>query len=446
MSVGKIAALAASAALWTIAQPAAASIVIEQLAAPDPGHTRQLTTITGNTHVAGDTRLFMTSRTGLISYYDQATSSYADYNNLAGHMGTLNAGEHGLLGLTFDPGYATNGQYYAYLTQTNSPTSVSAQVLRLTDPTIAGAVVADQLIWSMDLGNTLFHIAGWIDFDKTGNLLIAVGEGGTYLEADQRNTGQDPSDWWGSILRINPYGDDFAGDDTRNYSIPTGPNANPAIMSDQGVVGAPEIFAYGVRNPFRNTVTPDGDLIIADVGFEQREELTILEADSPDRNLGWSLREGGIQTPGPRGGAEPSDYQAPDLVYDHSEGAAIIGGFVYQGTLVPELVGKYVFADQVSGRIWAISFVNGAFVGTKEQIGVISSLVSFGETADHELVATQYVAGGQGAAIYRFTSDRAPGAVPEPASWAMLIAGFGMAGGAMRRRPVLQFQAARRLV
>jgi glucose/arabinose dehydrogenase len=415
------------------AQPAAAAIIIDQLAPADPAYSRQLTTITGKTNVANDTRLFVTSKAGQISYYDQAAGSYTPFRNLSSYMNGVATLEHGLLGIAFDPGYATNGQYYAYLTRTIAPGSVSAQVVRLTDPAISSA--PESVVWSMDIGSSLFHIGGWIDFDTTGKLLVAIGEGGTYLAPDIQNTGQNPADWWGSILRIDPNAADaYPADPGRNYGIP---GDNPAIAG-----AAEEVFVYGVRNPFRNTIAPDGNLIVADVGFEQREELTIVEKDSPDRNLGWSLREGDIATPGV-GGPAPADYQAPDLVYDHSEGAAIIGGFVYRGSAVPELYGRYVFGDQVSGNIWSIGYVDGAFVGTKTLIGNISSLVSFGETADGELVAVRF--GGLGSAIYRFTSDSPPvAAVPEPSSWAMMIGGFSLLGGTLRRRGRLQ--AARRPV
>ncbi|MBT2186388.1 PEPxxWA-CTERM sorting domain-containing protein [Sphingobium sp. H33] len=109
---------------------------------------------------------------------------------------------------------------------------------------------------------------------------------------------------------------------------------------------------------------------------------------------------------------------------------------------MPELFGKYVFGDQVSGNIWAIGYANGAFVGSKSLLGNLPSLVGFGETVDGEIVATRYSFGST--ALYRLGSDGVRPAVPEPASWALLIAGFAMAGGMLRRRPV--YQAARRLV
>lgn len=432
MRVGKsFAALAASVGLFMCSQGANAAIVIEQLAAPQTNFTNQTTTLTGNTGRAGETRLFLARKQGAISIYDQATNSYSVFNDLSARVVADTNNELGLLGLAFDPGYATNGQYYVYLTgRTQADGPVEAQVIRFTDPLISAG--PEKSIWKMDLQGATNHVGGWIGFDAGGKLLIAIGDGGNGTAPDSRATGQNPGDWFGSILRIDPYVDDFLADSALNYGIPAGNLDIPGA--------ADEVSLYGLRNPFRNSIAPDGNLIVADVGYESREELTVVGPGDANRNLGWALREGDISTP-VVGGAAPSDYQAPDLAYGHDDGAAIIGGFVYRGSAVPELYGRYVFGDQVSGNIWSIAYENGQFVGNKQFIGNIPSLVAFGETADGELIATRF-AFSPGGAIYRFASDG--NAVPEPASWAMMIAGFAMAGGILRRRT--GGQAARRLV
>jgi|GEM_PF-1562014 len=422
MNVGRIAALAVAVTLGVGAQ---AAVVIDQIAPPTTPSTNQLTGITGDTHLAGDTRLFLTRKGGVISVYDQATSSFSTFQNLSSRVSSASFDELGLLGLAFDPGYASNGHYYVYLTgSTTAGGPVEAQVLRFTDPAIA--VGAETAIWKMDLDGSTNHIGGWIGFDAGGKLLIAIGDGGDFSGPDSRGTGQDPSDWRGSIVRIDPSTDAFPADDALNYAVPAD---NPAIPGAAG-----EVYLYGLRNPFRNSLAPDGNLIVADVGAGDREELTIVAPGDPNRNLGWALREGDIATP-VGGGAAPADHHAPDLVYDHSEGAAIIGGFVYRGTAVPELFGRYVFGDEISGNIWSIGYENGQFIGSKLLLGNIPMLVSFGETADGELVATQF-GFGAGGGIYRFVSDG--NVVPEPASWAMMIAGFAIMGGALRRGTGLQ--------
>lgn len=439
MGVGKtLAALAASAGLFAAAQSARATVQIEMIAPPAAPFTNQVTGITGKTNLAGDTRLFLTRKAGSITAYDQATGTFSQFRNLQPYVGGVatSSNELGLLGMAFDPGYATNGHYYVYLTgRTTAGGPVEAQVLRFTDPLKGSGGEAS--IWKTSLDGATNHVGGWIDFDASGKLLIAIGDGGDFSGPDSRGTGQDNSDFFGSILRIDPYADAFPLDSALNYAVP---GDNPVLP---GANPAPEVFVYGVRNPYRNTVAPDGSLIVADVGNGAREELTIVGATDSNRNLGWALREGDIPTPGGSGGAEPADYQAPDLAYGHGAGdRAIIGGFVYRGSAVPELFGHYVFGDQVSGNIWAIRYENGQFVGSRFLLGNIPSLVSFGETSDGELVATRF-AFGAGGGIYRFTSD-GNFAVPEPASWAMMILGLGLAGGLMRRRPT--FQAARRVV
>jgi len=418
---------------FLIAQPAAAAVIISAINTTSGGVlANQLTSITGNTHLAGDSRLFLTTKSGRIGVYQPTTDSFSTFLDLSSSVVGASSNELGLLGLTFDPGYATNGYLYAYLTTRSTPNGpVEAQVQRFVDPAIASGPAST--IWSMNLDGATNHVGGWIDFDKTGKLLIAIGDGGVSYATDIRATGQNPSDWFGSILRIDPSVDSFPLDPLLNYDVPTD---NPAIAG-----AAPEVFAYGVRNPFRNSVAPDGSLIIADVGQNDREEITILGTGDPNRNLGWALQEGDIATPA-GGGPAPADYQAPDLVYEHSLGAAIIGGFVYRGSAVPELVGRYVFGDQRSGNIWSVIYSGGTFApGTKQLLGNIPSLVSFGETADGELVATRFTYGV--AQIYGFSSDGVLPPVPEPASWAMMIAGLAMAGGLLRARSSFGFRAFR---
>ncbi len=416
-------------------QPATATVVISAIDTTSGGLvTNQLTSITGRTNLPGDDRLFMTTKNGRIGIYRPTVGTFSTFLDLSSSVVNASNNELGMLGLTFDPGYKTNGYLYAFLTTRATPEGpVEARVQRFVDPAIAAG--ASSTVWTMNLDGATTHIGGWIDFDATGKLLIAVGDGGKSFAPDIRSTGQNPADWFGSILRIDPHADDFA-DPLLNYGIPSD---NPAIAG-----AAPELFAYGLRNPFRNSVAPDGSLIIADVGHNDREEITVLGAADPNRNLGWALREGDIATPG-ISGPLPPDYQAPDLVYDHSLGRAVIGGFVYRGTAVPELFGRYVFGDEVSGDIWSAVYSDGKLLpGTKKLLGNIPSLTSFGETADGELVATRFAFGTGALRIFAITSDGVRAPVPEPASWAMMIAGLAMAGGMLRQRRGLQ--AARRPV
>ena len=150
--------------------------------------------------------------------------------------------------------------------------------------------------------------------------------------------------------------DGFPADDTRDYAIPPG-NA----FAEGG--GAPEIFALGLRNPFRASVdVPTGDLYIGDVGQDLREEVDRIPAGASGLNFGWNAREGAISF---NGGADSPSFTPPLLDYAHGDGPfqgnSIVGGVVYRGPIV-DLDGTYVFGDTISGNIWAVPLL--AFDGT----------------------------------------------------------------------------------
>lgn len=376
----------------------------------------QSTTVTANSRLDGDDRVFVLQKGGVIKVFKRSGGAVSTFNDLSSDTVAQPTNELGLLGMTFDPDYATNGRYYVFVTTRPAPgsTTVNAEVRRYTDPLIASE--ASQTVWQKEITGHTNHVGGWIDFDNQGKLLIAVGDGGNGSVSDVHGTGQNPGDIYGSILRIDPKGDAFPADPSNNYTIPAD---NPAIAG-----AIPELYAYGLRNPYRNSVAPDGNLIIADVGQDLAEEITILAPGNPGRNLGWALAEGTA------GSGLPADYVAPAYEYLHAAGIgqAVIGGYVYRGTEVPELFGRYVFGDQVSGNIWSIGYDGTGFVdGTLKLIGHVSSLSSFGETVDGELLVTQYWFGTAGQ-VFAITS------VPESGTWAMMLAGFMLCGGAMRAR------------
>jgi len=420
-SISLLAILAGLAASF----PARAAVYLEEVfVTPDQLSTEvttQMTQVTGNTRKAGDTRIFTLNKSGIIGVTDTATNTTTVFSDLSADVVT--SGEHGLLGITFDPDYQTNGWYYVLAhTQPVAGGSVFGQVTRFTDPAIGSGDALS--IFRYDTLGTEFHQGGWLDFAQDGTLLLSVGDGSHFAGPDLRNTGQDYTDLLGSILRIDPYADAFA-DPVQNYAIPAG------NLAESLPGAAAEILAYGVRNPFRNSVAPDGNLLIADVGQSTQEEITILSLTGEDRNLGWSLREGDLPTPG-KGGPEPADHVAPSFAYDYADGSAIIGGFVYRGSEVPELYGKYIFGDRGTGNIWSIDYDGTDLVdGTLTLIGNVPSLVSFGETVEGELLASQF-SYDTGAQLYRFASTVS--AVPEPSTWAMMLLGFGVVGAAMRRR------------
>jgi glucose/arabinose dehydrogenase len=305
--------------------------------------------------------------------------------------------EGGLLGLAFHPGFETNGRFYVNVT-TPPTAGGSALTTRIREYTVTDLVgnpgVADPtpievLSIAQPQAN---HNGGWIGFSPTdgNNLYIMTGDGGNGEDLGPGHTAgignaQDITDnLLGKALRIDVDGDDFLADNTRNYAIPTD---NPFV----GVTGDDEIWAYGLRNPFRASFDRQtGDLYIGDVGQDFREEIDLQPANSTGgENYGWRLREGDIATPtGGVGGPPPPGNAEPLYVYTHGFGAlqghSLTGGVVYRGPIA-ELQGDYFFGDFVSNNIWSfdpadpdntVARINDSLT---PNIGAINSLVAFGE-------------------------------------------------------------------
>jgi len=206
-----------------------------------------------------------------------------------------------------------------------------------------------------------------------------MGDGGG--AGDPELTGQDPTDLLGSLLRVDP---DVAPEDRASvpYAIP---NGNP--FADGG--GAPEVWAYGLRNPWRFSFDrATGDLWIADVGQNEFEEIDFLPAEGGTNagrgaNLGWSELEGAEPFDG---GTAPDGTVPPLHTYDRSNGAcSVTGGYVYRGTRVPAMTGVYLYADYCEGRLRGLTQRDGVLEDERD-LGVdIASPTSFGQDADGEL-------------------------------------------------------------
>jgi glucose/arabinose dehydrogenase len=215
------------------------------------------------------------------------------------------------------------------------------------------------------------HNAGAVHFGPDGYLYVAIGDGTPF--GDQLHTGQDPSDLLGSILRIDPRPN---GD--RPYSIP---GDNP--FAEGG--GAPEVWAYGLRNPWRfsfDRIT--GDLWISDVGDHKMEEIDMVEAargGGRGANFGWSLLEGTML----RGNAPPEGYVPPLHAYKrHRPFCAVIGGYVYRGTDIPSLRGAYLFSDYCEGTLRALA-PNGDQVTDRSLEVEVATPSSFAQDENGEL-------------------------------------------------------------
>jgi glucose/arabinose dehydrogenase len=332
--------------------------------------------------------LFVVEKTGHIQILDTAngrTNATAFLDIPAGQIDAN--GERGLLGLAFDPGYATNGKFYVYLTNTDGDIEVRRYTRSTGDPDIANAT-GDVI---MTIAHPVFdnHNGGWLAFGPDGMLYISTGDGGS--GGDPNGNAQNKNVLLGKMLRIDVSGDDFPGDDGRDYKIPTdNPFANSA--------GADEIWATGLRNAWRPSFDRlTGDLYIADVGQNAREEINFQDHSSNGgENYGWRIREGKIPYNGggnPPGLTDPLiDYRHPTDPDDPFQGSrSVTGGYVYRGE-TGGMKGVYLYADFITGQIWSFRVVNGRPVDAAERTdqfvtagGDINNIASFGEDGNGNL-------------------------------------------------------------
>jgi Ca2+-binding RTX toxin-like protein len=313
---------------------------------------------------------------GIIHRVDAATGARTTFLDIPNGEFTADS-ERGVLGIAFHPQYATNGRYFVYLTDSTGDLQVR-EYHRSSNPAVSDTSFS--IVWETPHPGASNHNGGWIAFSPVdGYLYIATGDGGG--AGDTGNNAQNLDSQLGKILRIDINGPDaFPGDANRNYAVPM---TNPFV----GVAGADEIWAYGVRNPWRNAFDPrDGSLYIADVGQSAREEVSFLTATQGGANLGWRIMEGDIPfNPGPPGTPQPGDPSLVNPIYDYprSVGTTITGGEVYTGPNAG-FVGQYVFADFGTNRLFTLQVANGAAINVADRTsqivsatGALTSIVEF---------------------------------------------------------------------
>lgn len=222
------------------------------------------------------------------------------------------------------------------------------------------------------------HNGGQVAFGKDSFLYIGLGDGG--LRADPHDNGQNPGTLLGSMLRINPE------PDAKTNSPYTIPSDNP-FVNDK--TARAEVFAYGLRNPWRYSFSPDGRLLAADVGQDKYEEIDIIESG---KNYGWSPMEGYhcfVDN------CDPAKYTSPIYEYARNDGNSITGGYVYSGTEFPELKNHYIFGDFITGKIWALELPAGnEKVEKVSALGKWNILIStFGKDESGEIFLSDYQSG-----------------------------------------------------
>jgi glucose/arabinose dehydrogenase len=362
--------------------------------------------LTFATHAPGDPeRLFVVEQRGRILILDLGTltvnaTPFLDINSRVIDSG----GERGLLGLAFHPDHAESGLFYVNYSRNGDGDTIVAEYALTGDPNVAD-FNSERILLTIDQPQSN-HNGGWMDFGpEDGFLYIATGDGGNACDTGTGHTtgignAQDlTSNLLGKILRIDPLG-----------AVPYGiPATNPFV----GITGDDEIWSYGLRNPWRASFDSlTGDLYIGDVGQDLSEEVDFQSALSGGgENYGWRCREGNAcstsfpsSCPATTGctcpGSMPS-LTPPIHAYLHSSPpppassvCSVIGGYVYRGSVFPNLWGRYLFADHCGNAIWTFRVANGAMKQHHDLTSLltpsldgfgITSIRSFGEDETREL-------------------------------------------------------------
>ncbi len=276
--------------------------------------------------------------------------------------------EEGLLGLAFHPDFKNNGLFFVNYTAQNPNRTVVAAFKNNEDAQLIPQSEKTILEINQPYSN---HNGGQLMFGPDGYLYIAVGDGGS--GGDPQGNGQNRHTLLGSILRI----DVDVMQNGNDYSIPAD---NPFASNTDGA--RPEIFAYGLRNPWRFCFNPYSDALwAADVGQNKIEEIDIIQNGG---NYGWNIMEGN-NCYGSPGDCEKPGLIKPIFEYDHSVGQSITGGRFYRRADSTELHNAYLYGDFVAGKIWAIFYKNGIVEKNTLVTDKISGISSFGEDVHYQL-------------------------------------------------------------
>lgn len=313
----------------------------------------------------GSKRLFVNEKAGVIRILQNGQvlpDPFLDIRDRVGSRGS----EQGLLGLAFDPHYKDNGFFYVNYTDVDGNTHI-ARFKVTSNPDVADPSSEKLILFVRQPYPN--HNGGQLAFGPDGDLYIGLGDGGS--EGDPHNIGQNLQTHLGKLLRIDV-------DHADPYAIP---GDNPFVSGK----GLKEIWAYGLRNPWRFSFDlQTHDLYIGDVGQDNWEEVDFIPAGSPGgMNFGWSYREGMH----PYKGTPPSGLKLIDPVaeYDHSFGCAITGGYVYRGVNLPAWQGVYLYGDYCSGNVWGLRRASDGTWQNQLLFSTGYSISSFGQDEAGEI-------------------------------------------------------------
>jgi len=314
---------------------------------------------------AGDARLFIAERPGRICIVQNGAFVPTPFLDISSEVYT--EGEAGLLSFAFDPNFATNGFVYVHFIEKIAGTTGDIVVERFevsaSDPSRLDAASAVPVIRipHHDASN---HYGGRVAFGPDGMLYLSTGDGGG--GNNQFGHAQDAASFLGKMLRLD---------------VGSLPYAIPPDNPSWGAAQPSENWAIGLRNPFRYAF--DGSqLYIADVGQGAREEVDVVSAAASGLNYGWSIMEGTQCFDGP---CPTPGLTGPVYDYDHGQGCAIIGGYVYRGAAMPELQGTYLFSDLCTGFLRGLTMQSGAATVVQAPTANAGTPLSFGQDGAGEI-------------------------------------------------------------
>ena len=311
--------------------------------------------------------LYVVERRGVVRAVVRGRLQTTPFLDLRSAVST--PGERGLLSLAFPPDYASSRR--AYVLYTDRAGDVTVGEVEVT----GGRAAPTRTLVRVPHGDSLYHNGGHLGFGRDGRLYVSVGDGG-YLGRlpDPNGNSQNLDVLLGKLFRLDVKA------------------ADPQ----------PELVAYGLRNPWRWSFAPDGDLVVGDVGWNGAEELNVLpRGETGLVNFGWSVYEGRKRRDTDVALNDRGRLVFPALTYlTHiRNNCTIVGGYVYRGRAVRSLRGRYVYGDYCSGRIWSVRLAGGRATGNRVEPVRVPSLVSFGVDAAGELYAVS-VRG----TVYRFSA------------------------------------------
>ncbi len=326
----------------------------------------------------GSGRLFVVEQPGrvrIISSGKLLPEAFLDLSALVNSR----KNERGLLGLAFHPQYARNGYFFVHYSAADGATAVARYHVSENAQRADAASATLVLSQPQPYPN---HNGGQLAFGPDGYLYLGLGDGGS--AGDPQGNGQNLGTWLGKILRLDV-------DAALPYALPA---ANPFVAGG----GLPEIWAYGLRNPWRFSFDRrSGDLFIADVGQGNWEEINFQPAaETAARNYGWAIVEGNhcVQS-----GCAAPGVSMPVAEYDHSSGCSVTGGYVYRGIRLAALQGAYIYGDYCTGTIWALRPAAGGAWRTSVLLQSALNISSFGEDEAGELYVVHH-----GGSVFRLGS------------------------------------------